>query len=225
MFRLIEVAPELVRVKWSAGVSSAQDRGSRQTRSAVADRTPTGLIRALNVLFPGTGPGGYFKNGSIEATLDEVSKSDALIDKIARTQTRAWIEVEMGSEFGLDRRGLNPSLQIEVKHGRPLPNTSLKWNRVTAGTTSALQIEEATVRYLNARLPKWGNNRVRTMITLQDRRCRGDSRPHSRLYTSIISRGVVRFRLQTRLLQDPLLGRVIPRRGSSWQTEVSSSRE
>ncbi len=109
-------------------------------------------------MFPGTGPGGYFKNGSIEATLDEASRANVMINKIARTQTRAWMEVALGSEFGLDRNGLNPSLQIEFKR-RPLPNASLKWNSVTVGTTHPLRIEEATVKYLNAKMPKWGNNR------------------------------------------------------------------
>lgn len=117
------------------------------------------MIRALNVLFPDSGPGGFFPDGSIEATLDDVSRATVLINKIARTQTRAWMEVELASDFGLDRGGLKPSLQIEVKHGRSLPNGSLKWNSVTVGITNRLKIEEATVRYLNERLPGWGNNR------------------------------------------------------------------
>jgi hypothetical protein len=50
-------------------------------------------------------------------------------------------------------------VQIEFKRNRPLPSASLKWNAVTAGTTDALHIENATIRYLNGRLPKWGNNR------------------------------------------------------------------
>ena len=82
-----------------------------------------------------------------------------MINKLARTQIRAWLEVELESEFGLNRKGLNPSLQIEFKSGRPLPSTSLKWNRATPGNTNPLRIEKATVSYLVKGLSGWGNNR------------------------------------------------------------------
>jgi hypothetical protein len=111
------------------------------------------------VLFPGTGPGGYFRNGSIAPTLDEDSQGVILVNQIARTQIRAWMERELGSEFGLDRCRLNPSVQIELKPNRPFPGTSVKWNKVTTGETHPLKIEEATIRYLRIRLPGWGNNR------------------------------------------------------------------
>ncbi len=117
------------------------------------------MIRALNVLFPGTGPGGYFRNGSLVSGLDEESKGRVLINHIARTLIRSWLESEVGREFGVERKGLNPSLQIEVKPNRPFPGASLKWNKVTKGTTDRLQIEESTVRYIEIYVPGWGNNR------------------------------------------------------------------
>lgn len=79
--------------------------------------------------------------------------------QIARTQLRAWMEQELATEFGVNRRGLRPSLQIGFKPDRPSPDASLKWNRITTGTTDPLQIEEATVCYPRGHIPKWGNNR------------------------------------------------------------------
>jgi len=46
-----------------------------------------------------------------------------------------------------------------MKPNRPFPNVSLKWNRATRGTTDRLVIESATIRYLEGRFPRWGNNR------------------------------------------------------------------
>jgi hypothetical protein len=82
-----------------------------------------------------------------------------MIRKVARTLIRAWMEEELGREFGLDRKNLKPSLQIEMKPNRPFPNVSLKWNRATRGTTDRLRIENATIRYLEERFLNWGNNR------------------------------------------------------------------
>ena len=82
-----------------------------------------------------------------------------LANQIARTQLRAWMECELGSEFGIVRSGVKPSLQFGFKPHRTFPDTSVKWNKKTQGTTSPLQIEEATVRYLNDHIPGWGNNR------------------------------------------------------------------
>ncbi len=69
------------------------------------------------------------------------------------------MQQELATEFGGERRGFRPSLQIEIKISRPFPEASLKWNKITTGTTNLLQIEEATVCYLRGRIPKWGNNR------------------------------------------------------------------
>ena len=138
----------------------ARRKSSNLARATTnSNRTSIGMIRVLNLLFPETGPGGYFRGGSVVPTLDDLSQGYMLVNQIARTQMRAWIEKELGPEFGLNRSGLNPSLQIEFKPNRPLPNASLKWNEVTNGTTDPLQIEEATIRYLKDRLPGWGNNR------------------------------------------------------------------
>lgn len=117
------------------------------------------LIRVLSVVFPGTGPGGYFGQGGRTRNQDEGALGNLLILKVARTLVRAWLEEEVGDEFGLHRQGLRPSLQIEVRRGRPSPSTSLKWNKETRGTTDRLQIEDATIRYLEAHFPAWGNNR------------------------------------------------------------------
>ena len=81
-----------------------------------------------------------------------------LINKIARTLTRSWLETELGQEFGIDGRGFKPSLQIALSPHRPFPNASLKWNRLSRGTTNPLEIEKATMQYLAAALPGWGNN-------------------------------------------------------------------
>lgn len=136
-----------------------QAKSTTTINEDVEDSSPVELIRALSVIIPGTGPGGYFGLGSRTRNLDEDALGNLLISKIARTQVRAWMELEMGSEFGLDREGAKPSLQIEIKPDRPFPNISLKWNRETRGTTSRLQIEDATIRYLRAHFPTWGNNR------------------------------------------------------------------
>ena len=91
--------------------------------------------------------------------MDEEALGKLLIHKIARTLVREWLEMEIGHEFGIDRMGKKPSLQIELKPNRPFPNVSLKWNKATQGTTNRLEIENATVRYLKERLLNWGNNR------------------------------------------------------------------
>ena len=82
-----------------------------------------------------------------------------MIRKVARTLVRAWLEKELGREFGLDRQNLKPSLQIELKPNRPFPNVSLKWNKATRGITDRLRIESATIRYLEEHFLSWGNNR------------------------------------------------------------------
>ncbi len=82
-----------------------------------------------------------------------------MIRKIARTLVRAWMEEELGRLFGLNRQNLKSSLQIEMKPNRPFPNVSLKWNKATRGTTDRLMIENATIRYLEERFQRWGNNR------------------------------------------------------------------
>jgi hypothetical protein len=117
------------------------------------------LIRVLNVIFPGTGPGGYFGQRSPVRGLDTAARGNLMIRKIARTLVRAWMEKELGRLFGLDRQNLKPSLQIEMKPYRPFPNVSLKWNKATRGTTDRLRIENATIRYLQERFQGWGNNR------------------------------------------------------------------
>lgn len=91
--------------------------------------------------------------------MTEDAMGNLLIRKIARTLVREWLEVEVGGEFGIDRRQSKPSVQIELKPNRPFPNISVKWNKSTQGTTNRLEIENATVRYLSERLPNWGNNR------------------------------------------------------------------
>jgi len=111
------------------------------------------------VIFPGTGPGGYFGRRNPVRNLDEDARGNLLIRKIARTLVRAWMEEELGELFELDRQNLKPSLQIEMKPNRPFPNVSLKWNKVTLGTTDRLTIEDATIRYLEEHLLNWGNNR------------------------------------------------------------------
>ena len=125
----------------------------------IASVNRVGLIHALNFMFPGTGPGGYFRNGSTVSGLDDELKGKLLANQIARTQLRAWMECELGAEFGIIRSGVKPSLQLGFKPHRPFPDTSVKWNKITKGTTSPLQIEEATVRYLNDHILGWGNNR------------------------------------------------------------------
>jgi hypothetical protein len=82
-----------------------------------------------------------------------------MISKVARNLVRAWMEIEHGRIFGLNRLNLKASLQIELKPKRPFPNVSLKWNKVTRGTTDRLRIESATIRYLEERFLGWGNNR------------------------------------------------------------------
>ena len=138
----------------SEGVLIANLRRAKKPR-----RSPISLIRALNLIFPGTAPGGNLKNGSTVLTQDTTLRGELLGKRVARAQTRAWLEREFGPEFGTNRQGLKPSLQIEFKAGRPLPNTSLKWNPITGGTTDPLQIEVATIRYMNTKIPDWGNNR------------------------------------------------------------------
>lgn len=123
------------------------------------DSTPVELIHVLNVIFPGTGPGGYFGRGSPVRALDDEARGSLMIRKIARTLVRGEIEKELGPLFGLDRQNLKPSLQIEMKANRPFPNVSLKWNKKTRGTTDRLRIENATIRYLEERFRRWGNNR------------------------------------------------------------------
>lgn len=91
--------------------------------------------------------------------MSEESKGLTLAKQIARTQVRAWMEKELGTEFGVDKSGVKPSLQIGIKKNRPLPDASLKWNKVTRGVTNPLEIERATMRYLERRTPNWGNNR------------------------------------------------------------------
>jgi len=118
-----------------------------------------GLIRALNFMFPGTGPGGYFRNGSTVLGLGDEPKGMLLANQIARTQLRAWMECEFGPEFGIVRDGVKPSVQLGFNPHRTFPNTSVKWNKVTKGTTNPLRIEEATVGYLSDHIPGWGNNR------------------------------------------------------------------
>jgi hypothetical protein len=97
------------------------------------------------VIFPGTGPGGYFARGSPVRVLDDEARGDLMIRKIARTLVRARMEDELGQLFGLDRQELRSSLQIEMKPNRPFPNVSLKWNSETRGTTDRPRIENATV--------------------------------------------------------------------------------
>ncbi len=111
------------------------------------------------MLFPGTGPGGYFEKGRSRQAAREVANGLDLMIQIARTQTRAWIETDLGGEFALNRKGLRASLQIEGKPKRRLPCASLKWNKETKGTTEPLRIEEATMKYLDSRFLGWGNNR------------------------------------------------------------------
>jgi len=132
---------------------------SGATKSVVSRSAPVELIRALNVIFPSTGPGGYFRDGSLARDLGTDAQGLLLGRKIARTFVRAWMEKEMGDAFGLNRHGLKPSLQIETKPNRPFPNVSLKWNKATRGMTDRLRIEDATIRYLKDRLSSWGNNR------------------------------------------------------------------
>lgn len=138
-------------------------RTPRKLQGKIASRhegtTPVELIRVLTVLFPGTGPGGYFGRGKRTSNLDESGLGELLIRKIARTLVRGWIEEEFGREFGLDRGGFKPSLQVQISPRRPFPNASLKWNRITKGTTNRLEIENATVEYLKTHFPGWGNNR------------------------------------------------------------------
>jgi hypothetical protein len=89
------------------------------------------LIHVLNVVFPGTGPGGYFGRRNPVRALDDEARGELMISKIARAQVRAWMEKELGRLFGLDRKNLKSSLQIEMKPNRASPNVSLKWNKAT----------------------------------------------------------------------------------------------
>ncbi len=84
------------------------------SRDIDVESSPVELIRALNVIFPGTGPGGYFGSGSHVRTLDDEARGNLMICKVARTLVRAWMEKELGRVFGLDRQNLKPSLQIEL---------------------------------------------------------------------------------------------------------------
>lgn len=123
------------------------------------ESTAVELIRALNVIFPGTGPGGYFGSGSHVRTLDDEARGNLMICKVARTLVRAWMEKNLAEYLDSTDRTLKPSLQIELKPNRPFPNVSLKWNKATRGTTDRLRIESATIRYLEERFLTWGNNR------------------------------------------------------------------
>jgi hypothetical protein len=67
--------------------------------------------------------------------------------------------MELGQLFGLNRQNLKSSLQIGMKPNRQFPDASLKWNKTTRGTTDRLKIENATIRYLEERFQRWGNNR------------------------------------------------------------------
>jgi hypothetical protein len=62
----------------------------RNTESCANERydvepTPVELIHELNVIFPGTGPGGYFGCGSHVRTLDDEARGNLMIFKVART--------------------------------------------------------------------------------------------------------------------------------------------
>ncbi len=74
MLGLLRVMPELARAMSCPGLKGARSRGSRQIQTEDKNRTHIGLIHALNVLFPGTGPGGYFGNGSTISRFDDDSK-------------------------------------------------------------------------------------------------------------------------------------------------------
>jgi len=97
------------------------------------------LIHVLNVIFPGTGPGGYFGRGNPVRALDDEARGELMIRKIARTLVRAWMEKKLGRLFGLDRQNPKSSLQIEMKLNRPFPNVLLKWDKATRGTTDRLK--------------------------------------------------------------------------------------
>ena len=120
--------------------------------------------------------------------MGEVPKGVLLINKIARTLTRAWMEIEFGQEFGVSRLGLKPSLQISLSPHRPFPNASVKWNKLSSGTTNPLQIENATVRYLSGVMPGWGNNRSpNNNYTVGSTKARGFDSPFKTVFFDDIS--------------------------------------
>ncbi len=59
----------------------------------------------------------------------------------------------------------------------------MKWNKATRGTTDRLGIENATIRYLEVRFQRWGNNRSpNNKYVSGSTSARGFDAPHKTVY-------------------------------------------